>query len=127
MPSGSIVTSFPQLSGDDEVWFDPTTNRWFVAAGTKPGGPVIGVIDAATNTLLQSIPTFGNAHSVSVDPISGEVFVPEVPDASNADCLNGCIAVFSTAAVAAPEPGSVILMTLGVMVIGGLGLRRRQR
>src|SRR5262249_49723207 len=40
---GAIKT-IPQVSGEDMVWFDPTTNRFFVAARLNPGGPVLGVI-----------------------------------------------------------------------------------
>jgi len=33
-----------------------------------PGGPVLGVIDAKTNTWLQNVNTNSNSHSIAVDP-----------------------------------------------------------
>ena len=92
---GRIVATFTQVSGVDEVYYDPSSDRWFLAARDNPGGPVVGVVDAATNTFLQNIPTTFNAHSVAVDPVSGEVFIPEGAHPSNLNCPKGCIAVFA--------------------------------
>lgn len=46
--------------------------------GLKSGTPtpVLGVIDAETNTWIANIPTGPNAHSVAANPINNEVFVP---------------------------------------------------
>jgi len=119
--NGSIKT-ISQVSGEDMVWFDPTTNRFFVAARLDPSGPVLGIIDAATGTWLQNVPTSAGAHSVAVDPVSGEVFVPFGGVAGNTLCPNGCIAVFGV-----PEAGSLLLLGAGLIGIGGLGWRRRHR
>jgi len=55
----------------------------------------LGIIDAVSKTLLQTLATTPGAHSVSVDPISGEVFVPFGAPTGRADCPNGCIGVFA--------------------------------
>jgi hypothetical protein len=124
-PGGTVklVASFSQVSGEDQVWYDPTTGRWFLAARNNPGGPVLGIIDSNTDTLLQLINTTFNDHSVSVDPISGEVFVPFGADATNSVCEHGCIAVFSDV----PEPSTWAMVILGFAGIGFMAYRRSRK
>jgi WD40 repeat protein len=105
--NGSVKV-IPQVTGSDEVAFDPTTNLFFLAARSNPGGPVLGIIDALTDTWLQNLPTTPADHSVSVDPITNEVFVPFGGVAGNSVCPNGCVAVFAAARI--PEPGSLLLL-----------------
>src|SRR2546427_2826367 len=119
---GSIKT-FSQVSGEDMVWFDPTTQRYFLAARLNPGGPVLGIIDGLTETFLQNIRTTPGDHSVAVDPISGEVFVPfggSFGAAVNTVCPSGCIAVFGV-----PESGSLLLLGTGLIAVGTLSWHRR--
>jgi DNA-binding beta-propeller fold protein YncE len=119
------VTSIPQVFGSDEVRYDPVTNLYFLAARNNGTGPVLGIIDGATNTFLQSLPTVPNGHSVAVDPVSGEVFVPFGGVAGNTVCPNGCIAVFSASAANVPEPGAFPLLAAGLFGFAGLAWRRR--
>ncbi len=133
-PTGAnmkIVTSFAVLSGEDQVWYDPTTGRWFVSASRNSlGGPVLGVIDSNTDTILQLINTDITAHSVSVDPISGEIFVPfGASTAFNTDtvCPNGCIAIFADNAGAVPETSTWAMMILGFAGVGFMAYCRKSK
>jgi hypothetical protein len=121
--AGKVVASFSQVSGEDQVWYDPKTGRWFLAARNNPGGPVLGIIDSNTDAFLQNLMTTFNDHSVAVDPISGEVFVPFGADANNSVCPNGCIAVFA----AVPEPSTWAMMILGFAGVGYMAYRRSRK
>ena len=126
--TGKVIATFPGIQGIDQVWYDPTTNRWFLAAGNNPasnGGPELAIIDAATDTIFQILKTTPGDHSVAVDPISGEVFVPFAANAGNTvfGCQNGCIGVFSDVAAAVPEPSTWAMMLIGFL---GLGFAFRQ-
>jgi len=118
---GAVVKTFAQVSGEDMVWFDPKTGRFYLAARNNPGGPVLGVIDGTTDEWLLNIPTTPGDHSVAADPVSGEVFVPFGGIAGNTVCPNGCIAVYREV----PEPGT--LAVLAVSLFGFASMTRRRR
>jgi len=106
--SGKIDKMVAGVSGSDEVWFNRGDGRYYLAARNQAGGPVLGVIDARSQSLVQLIPTInvagkantfpsGTAHSVAVNPHNNNVFVPLAANNVFPACLNGCIAVFSAA------------------------------
>ena len=121
--NGSAV-GIPQVSGADQVAFDPATNLYFLSARYNPTGPVLGIIDGSTNTFLQNLPTTPNSHSVAVDPVSGQVFVPFAGIAGNTVCPDGCIGVFSASAASVPEPGSFPLLAMGLVGLAGVAWRQ---
>jgi DNA-binding beta-propeller fold protein YncE len=90
----TIVKRIAGIGGADEVWYDGRKHRYYTASRDQPGGPVLGVIDANTNTLLEAIPTATNAHSVAADADTGSVWVPLT--APNPACQHGCIGVYQT-------------------------------
>ena len=97
-----VIKVITQVGGSDEVWFNQGDGNYYVAARNDVSGPVLGVIDAHTNTWLRNIPTAPNAHSVAADAANNHVFVPLTPNtlaafnnaAKGLSCTNGCIAVF---------------------------------
>ena len=109
-------TPIANITGSDEVWFNEGDNRYYtgssrdcgLAGGCPHGGAVLGVIDAATNTLIEKIPQSSNSHSVAAEAKHNFIFVPQVGTAavvgSGGDTTNvgagicgtnnGCVAVF---------------------------------
>ncbi|HEX3550384.1 MAG TPA: hypothetical protein VHT53_08415 [Candidatus Elarobacter sp.] len=93
--TGNIVATITQVGGEDEVAYDPFSNRYYTASrdmtanGTSSTGapgatftPVLGVISASTNTWIENLPTGAGSHSVAVDPTNGNVYVPVPPTAT---------------------------------------------
>ena len=90
--SGAVVATVPDMGAADEVAYSAKNGQYYISGRQMPNGPVLGVIDAKTNALLQSIPTGGNAHSVAASDVTGHVFVP-LPK-TGGPC-GGCIGVYS--------------------------------
>lgn len=120
--AGGKITTVAGISGGDQTAYDPARNVFFEAARFQVGGPVLGVIDGATNKVTQLLQIGGNDHSVAVDPVSGEVFVATAATTAFPNCSNGCIGVF---AVQVPEPATLPTMAVALMGLGLLALRRR--
>jgi hypothetical protein len=125
--AASPLVKVLNVTGEDQVWFDPTTGRWFLAARNNPGGPVLGIVDSNTDILSQLVKTTFNDHSVAVDPISGEVFVPFGADPTNTICPNGCIGVFTDTVATVPEPSTWAMMILGFAGVGFMAYRRKAK
>jgi hypothetical protein len=136
-PTGAtvkVIATFPNVNGIDQVWYDPTTNKWFLAAGNNglipnvPGSnkPELVIIDAATDMITQIIQTTAGDHSVSVDPLTGEIFVPISANGAPSVCPSGCIEVFAKTASAVPEPSTWAMMLLGFLGLA-LAFRTKRR
>jgi len=113
------------VGAGDEVWFNKGDGNYYATgsgspfrplpAATAKGATPLGVIDAESGKLIQSVPTYnvpagtghpaGTSHSVAANAGNNFVFVPlaannafsafAVPGGGPvADCEKGCIAVF---------------------------------
>jgi hypothetical protein len=116
-----VQTPIANITGSDEVWFNKGDVRYYTGSSrdcTTPGSPcpatsqqtpVLGVIDAEANTLIEKIPQSSGSHSVAADSANNRIFVPEVAPVgvvgSGGDtttvgagicgqATNGCIAVY---------------------------------
>lgn len=89
--TGTVLETVTEIGGSDEVWFNGGDGQFYLAARNNPGGPVLGVIDAATGSFTTKVATAPNAHSVSANPRNNHVFVPLTP---NPQCGSGCVGVY---------------------------------
>jgi hypothetical protein len=83
-------TPVVHITGSDEVWFNKGDKRYYLGANrdcTMPGTPcpaanqqtpVLGVVDADTNLLIEKVPQSANSHSVAADSRRNRIFVPQV-------------------------------------------------
>jgi hypothetical protein len=129
---GSFNKTIPGTGGTDEIWFDPTTGKYYVTGSVNNANnmrffKVIG----EDGTVLQTInlPETISAHSITVDPFTGDVFVPLAGTPALNPCPTslGCIAVFSQST---PVPGPVVGAGLPGLIVacgGLLALARRRR
>ena len=90
--TGKVVANVADIGGADMVTYNKKNDQYYIAARALKGGPVLGVIDAKTNKLVQKIAIAGgNPHSVASSETNGHVFVPV--GAQNNGC--GCIQVYA--------------------------------
>jgi hypothetical protein len=94
--AGTILATITNVGGVDEVWYNSGDNRYYVAARDMPNGPVMGVIDAATNLWLENVVTNANSHSIAVDSTNNHAFVPlQSGGICTSQSSNGCIGVYA--------------------------------
>jgi hypothetical protein len=134
--AGSIVKTFPGLGGTDELWYDPTTGKFYVTGnnGTNSSRFFDVVSDTgSTSAILETVnlPVTTSAHSITVDPLTGDVFVP-LAGTSGPMGVNscptslGCIEVFGSVS-ATPLPATLPLFATGIGAVGLFGWRRKRK
>lgn len=75
--TGDVVATVPGIGGADMVNYNARNHQYYTGSRDNPGGPALGVIDAVTNKLVQTIPLKGgNPHSVASSEANGHVYVP---------------------------------------------------
>jgi len=79
--TGHALATITQVKGCDEVWYNPGSHTYYLAAFLntvgKRAAPVLAIVDADSRAWMQSIPTVAKAHSVAADAANNNVYVPE--------------------------------------------------
>ena len=99
--NGSVIATTP-TGGGDQVAYDAASNKYYITAGrwhasgmndlgggcstNNPCVPTLFVIDASSHAIVKQILIGNGAHSVAVDPATGQIFVPY----SSATAPGGC-------------------------------------
>lgn len=89
------------ITGADEVFYDRGDNRYYTASSANIGGPRLGVINATTNLLVETIPQSGGSHSVAADSRRNFIYVPQTAAAAGSTSAGicgttiGCVAVYT--------------------------------
>ena len=110
--TGKTIETIDGIGGADQVAYNPTLNYYYVAAyqyqvnGSATGAPdpKVGIIDAATGTLLQTLKTDNiTAHAVAVDPKTNKMIIPLAGKGiAIYDFVNGTSTATATATTATP-------------------------
>jgi len=100
--SGAVLATL-NAGGGDELIYAADQNRYYSAASrwtanglssgsactaTSPCTPRLMVVDAGRRTLIGSIPTGNNAHSVAHDPVTHQLFMPTSSNSKPAGCAD---------------------------------------
>jgi hypothetical protein len=102
--TGAILANLTQVGGIDYGAYNPVDHHYYLGARdyfTSPtattASPVLGVIDADTNQWIENYPTGTDAHSVTVNPVNNQIFVPIENPNSLCGKLPGCVSIFTDA------------------------------
>jgi len=93
---GKVVAEIKGVGGSDESAVNNKLDQYYGALNGNPDGPILAVVDAKTNALVQKIPTGPGAHSVAASEANGRVYVPIAVEAGPLKGGCGCIAVYGT-------------------------------
>jgi hypothetical protein len=99
--SGNILASL-NAGGGDQITYDASSNRYYEAdsrwtanglaglngacAASTPCTPVLMVIDAGTRSIISKVESGNNAHSVALDPVTHQLYMPYSSAAAPAGC-----------------------------------------
>jgi DNA-binding beta-propeller fold protein YncE len=106
------------VTGVDEVWYNPTDNRFYGAGSNNMTGaytaanwnPVLVVADGTSLALLAVVTTGASSHSVAADPVTNKVFVPVVA-ATAGSAVAGASGSFAAQPAPRSWPGGVAIFT----------------
>jgi hypothetical protein len=113
--TSGVVLAVLNAGGGDQIAYDAATNRYYLASSrwtssgvaavggacsaAVPCTPLVIVVDAASRQIVASAAAGNNAHSIAVDPVTHQVYMPYSSAAAPAGCAT-CATGFVNAGVA---------------------------
>ena len=116
--TNGAVRTVLNAGGGDQIAYDAATDRWYLAASrftanglagvggactaAVPCTPQLIVVDGSSREIVASVATGNNAHSVGVDPVGHQAYLPYSSAAAPGGCAtcatfpNGGVGVYST-------------------------------
>ena len=88
--NGQLIKTVPEIHGADEVWYNSVDGLFYAPSGFG-ADPAVGIIDATTNTFLQSVSSGAGAHSVA--SFGDRTFIPFGPPTATA-AIDPCNSIF---------------------------------
>jgi hypothetical protein len=112
--TNGTVRAVLNAGGGDQIAYDAATNRYYLAASrftasglaavggacsaAVPCTPLLIVVDAATRQIVATAVTGNNAHSIAVDPVNHQAYLPYSSAGAPAGCAT-CAATFPSGGV----------------------------
>jgi len=112
--TNGAVRATLNAGGGDQIAYDAATNRYYLAASrftasglaavngacsaAVPCTPLLIVVDAATRQIVATAVTGNNAHSIGVDPVNHQAYLPFSSAGAPAGCAT-CAATFPSGGV----------------------------
>jgi len=112
--TNGTVRAVLNAGGGDQIAYDAATNRYYLAASrftasglaavggacsaAVPCTPLLIVVDAATRQIVATAVTGNNAHSIGVDPVNHQAYLPYSSAGAPAGCAT-CAATFPSGGV----------------------------
>src|SRR5450755_1129366 len=112
--TNGTVRAVVNAGGGDQIAYDAATNRYYLAASrftasglaavggacsaAVPCTPLLIVVDAATRQIVATAVTGNNAHSIGVDPVNHQAYLPYSSAGAPAGCAT-CAATFPSGGV----------------------------
>ncbi|MDB5040657.1 MAG: cytochrome nitrite reductase [Candidatus Eremiobacteraeota bacterium] len=79
--TGASLATIPAANGCDQVWYNPSDNRFYYACSHDTTGsaatPLVAIVDASSFQTITTIPTAASSNTVAVDAATNHVFIPE--------------------------------------------------
>jgi hypothetical protein len=73
--TGAVINTITGYGGCDEVWYNPSANRFYAACSNNVAGPMV-IVANSSGALITTFATSTGAHSVAVDANNDRIFVP---------------------------------------------------
>jgi DNA-binding beta-propeller fold protein YncE len=91
--NNQLITSIPLLTGNvspsNFLAVDDSRHRVYITGVDDSNNPVVRVINADTNSVTTSFPTFNSVGGLAVNPVTGKIYVSGRPNGGQVQIFDG--------------------------------------